>query len=136
MARRLNAYSHRRKLHLLLLVLFIRVCLPNVIMSFAEMEAARQRVLVRAKAAHKKGAPKRKADGKDDHPSKKPSVTPREKQLKKPSPPNPSHGTGKGLMTLTGSITQRPRLFLMHKGYTVETVESIIKQTDVDPYAE
>ena len=78
-ARRLNAYSHRRKLHLLLLVLFIRVCLPNVIMSFAEMEAARQRVLVRAKAAHKKGAPKRKADGKDDHPSKKPSVTPREK---------------------------------------------------------
>ena len=69
-------------------------------LSFTKMEVARQRALVRALAsAHKKeekekgkegaslsapkvigkGAPKRKVDGKDDHPSKKVSVTHREK---------------------------------------------------------
>ena len=73
------------------------------------MEAARQRVLVRALSAVckkeekkekgkdgasssafkivRKGAPKRKTDGKDDCPSKKALVTPEEKQPKKPSPP-------------------------------------------------
>ena len=39
----------------------------------------------------KKGAPKRKADGKDDCPPKKVSVAPRDKLPKKPSPSKPSH---------------------------------------------
>ena len=51
-----------------------------------------------------KGAPKRKADGKDDRPSKKLLVTPREKQPKRPLPPKLSHGTSKGLMTSTGPV--------------------------------
>ena len=90
-------------------------------LSFVEMEAARQRALVKADAAHKKeeekkgkgkervslsalkvvkkGAPKRKAEQKDDRPSKKVLVTPREKHPKKPLPSKPSHGAGKGLIT-------------------------------------
>jgi len=51
-----------------------------------------------------KGAPKRKADWKDDYPSKKVLVTPGEKQPKKLSPPKPSHGAGKSLMTSSGLI--------------------------------
>ena len=82
-----------------------------------------------------KGAPKTKADEKDDRPSKKLSVTPREKQPKRPSPPKSSHGTGKGLMTSTGPVPQGTRCLLTHKGYAVEMVESIIKETDVDPCA-
>ena len=82
------------------------------------------------------GAPKRKAIGKDNRPSKKPSVTPGEKQPKKPSPPKPSHETGKGLMTSMGPVTQGTRRLLTHKGYAVEMVESIIKETDVDHCAE
>ena len=91
------------------------------------MEAARQRVLVRALAVvHKKeekkekgkkgvslsalkvvekGAPKWKVEGKDDHPLKKGMVTPGDKQSKKPSPPNPSHETSKGLMIAMGPVT-------------------------------
>ena len=52
-----------------------------------------------------KGSFKRKNGGKDDCPSKKASVTLREKQPKKPSPPMPSHGTGKGLMMSLGPVT-------------------------------
>ena len=52
-----------------------------------------------------KGTPKRKTDGKDNRPSKKASVTPREKQPKKPLPPKPSHGTDKGLITASGPVT-------------------------------
>ena len=74
-----------------------------------------------------KGAPKRKVDRKDDRFSKKLSVMPGEKQTKKPSPTKPSRGTGKGLMTSTGPVIQGPRRLLMHKGYVVEMVESIIK---------
>ena len=67
-------------------------------LSFIEMEAARIRALVKASTATckkeekgkegaslsapkviEKGAPKRKADGKDDLPFKKASITPREK---------------------------------------------------------
>ena len=51
-----------------------------------------------------KGAAKRNGDGKDDHPSKKVSVTPREKLPKKPSPPKPRHGVGKGLMMTSGPV--------------------------------
>ena len=59
----------------------------------------------------RKGAPKRKANEKDDRPSKKVSVTLGEKQPKKLSPPKPSHGAGKGL------VTQGTRCLLTHKGY-------------------
>ena len=50
--RRLHAYSRRRKLYSFLFpVVFICVCLSNIhLLSFAEMEAARQRALVRATA--------------------------------------------------------------------------------------
>ena len=56
--------------------------------------------------AVRKGAPKRKADGKDDHPPKKVSITLGDKLPKKPSPPKPSHGAGKGLMPMLGPVTQ------------------------------
>ena len=48
-----------------------------------------------------KGTPKGKAKGKDDHPLKKGTVTPDDKQPKKLLPPKLSHGAGKGLMTAT-----------------------------------
>ena len=88
------------------------------------MEATRLRVQVRAATAKKKdkkktkgegasssspkavrkGASKRKVDRKDNRPPKKASVTARDKSLKKPTPPKPSHGEGKGLMTSSGPI--------------------------------
>ena len=84
-----------------------------------------------------KGAPKRKANGEVNHPSKKVTVTPGDKLPKKPSPPKPSHGAGKGLMMMLGPISQGPdRHLLTHKDYTVEMIESIIKDKDMDPYAE
>ena len=84
-----------------------------------------------------KGVPKRKADGKDDHPSKKVLVTPGEKLPKKLSPPKLGHGAGKGLMTTAGPITQGlDRRLLTHKDYAIEMIESIIKDKDVDPCAE
>ena len=69
------------------------------------MVAVKQRALVRVATTRKKvekgkegassstpkvvgkGVPKRKADRKDDHPSKKASITPGEKHPKKPWPP-------------------------------------------------
>ena len=84
-----------------------------------------------------KGSAKRKGDGKDDHPSKKVSVTPGEKLPKKPSPPKPKHGTGKGLMTTSGPVAQDPdRRLLTYKDYALEMVKSIIRDKDVDPCAE
>ena len=96
-------------------------------LSFTEIEAARLRASVRASAVARKkeekkekgkervsssalkvirrGVPKRKADGKDDRPFKKASVTPREKQPKKLLPPHTSHGASKGLMMVLGPIT-------------------------------
>ena len=121
------------------------------------MEAARLRVQVRAIAAHKKeenakgkegvsssaskaiskGVAKRKGDGKDDCLSKKVSVTSGEKPSKKPSPPKPKQGVGKGLMTTSGPITQDPEHHLFtHKDYALEMMESIIRDKDVDPCAE
>ena len=117
------------------------------------MEAGRQRALVRAsivgrKQKEKEGAstsaPKvitkgtSKNERKDDRPHKKGSGTPvGDKQLKQPSSPKPSHGTGKGLMTTTSPITQGTihRLFT-HKEHVVEMVELIIKETNLDPCAE
>ena len=92
-----------------------------------KVEKGKEGVSSSASKVIEKGASKRKADGKDDRPSKKASVTLGEKQLKKPSPPKPSHGTGKGLMTSLGPVTQGDRRFLTHKGYAVEMVELIIK---------
>ena len=102
------------------------------------MEATRQRV--RSAAACKKeeektkvgessstlraigkGAAKRKADGKDERPSKKPSVTPREKLPKIPSPPK--HRAGKGLMMTPSPFTQDSKCRLLtHKDYAIENM--------------
>ena len=118
------------------------------------MEAARQRALVRATAMSKKkkendgasslapkdvtkGTSKRKNDRKDNCPLKKgPGVLAGDKKPKQPSPPKSSHITGKDLMTKTSPVTQGTHRLLMHKGYIVEMVESIIKETDVDPCVE
>ena len=120
------------------------------------MEVAKQRALVWVVVAHKKkekekgkerasssapkvagkGVLKRKADRKDDHPSKKLSITPRDKLPKKLSPPKPSHGAGRGLMTTSSPVTQGTHRLLKHKGYAMVMVESIIKQTNMDPCAE
>ena len=56
------------------------------------------------KAVGKK-VPKRKADGKDNRPSKKVTVTPGDRLSKKPSPPKLSHGADKGLMMMLSPIT-------------------------------
>ena len=84
-----------------------------------------------------KGATKRKGDGKDDRPSKKVFVIPREKLPKKPSPLKPKHRAGKGLMSTSGLVTQDPdHCLLIHKDYALEMMESIIRDKDVDPCAE
>ena len=84
-----------------------------------------------------KGVPKKEADGKDNHPSKKVIVTPGDKLPKKPLPPKPSHGVGKRLMTTSGPVSQGPdHRLLSHKDYAVEMIESIIKDKDVDLCAE
>ena len=68
---------------------------------------------------------------------KKVSVTSRHKLPKKSSPPKPSYEAGKGLMTMSGPVTQGPdRHLLTHMDYSVELIESIIKNKDVDPCAE
>ena len=71
----------------------------------------------------RKGAPKRKVNGKNNCPSKKALVTLREKQPKKPLPPKPSHGASKGLMTASGPIAQGTRRLLMHKGWLNQSLE-------------
>ena len=43
---------------------------------------------------------------------------------------------GKDLMTSTGHVTQGTRCLFTYKGYAIEMVESIIKETNVDPYDE
>lgn len=114
------------------------------------MEIARQRALVRVVAVNKKkkekdgassfaskdvtkGVPKRKSEGKDDRPLKKrTSITIGDMKKKKLSPPKPTHGTGTGRMTGTGPVSEGTHRLLMHKGYAVEMVESIIKETDME----
>ena len=139
------------------LVLFLPSSFLNICqLSLAEMEADRQRV--RTAATHKKeeekrakgkegtslsapkaissGSAKRKANGKDDHPSKKVAVTPRDAYPKKKSHLKLSRCAGKGMMTSTGPIVERPRRLLTHKDYVIEEVESLIKLRDVEPCAE
>ena len=82
-----------------------------------------------------KGSVKRKADGKNDPPSKKVAISPGDVPSKK-SPPKSSHGAGKGVMTSSGLVIEGSRCLLTHKDYTVEGVESLIKQTDLDPCAQ
>ena len=78
---------------------------------------------------------KRKADRKDNRPSKKVSSTPGEELPKKPLPPK--HGTGKGLMTTSSPVIKEiDRRLLTHKEYAVEMMESIIENQDVDPCTE
>ena len=81
--------------------------------------------------------PKRKNDGKDDHPSKKHAVNIEDRSSKKPMLPKTSHEVGRGLMTTSGLVTQGPDHHLLtHKDYAIEMMGSIIKDKDIDPYAE
>ena len=58
-----------------------------------------------ASKAIAKGTLKRKNNGKEDCSLKKWTVIPvGERQPKQPSPPKPSHGVGKGLMTGKGLV--------------------------------
>ena len=116
------------------------------------MEAAKQRV--RAAVARKKeeerkaketkgvssSAPKTvskvskgKPNGKDDRPSKKVAVTPKDVPPKK-SPLKLSQGAGKGVMTSSGPVIGRPHCLLTYKDYVIEEVESFIKPMDIGPY--
>ena len=97
-----------------------------------EEKKAKEEESSSAPKAVKKGATKRKGDGKDDCLSKKAFVTPREKLPKKPSPLK--HRAGKGLMMAPDLITQdSERRILTHKDYAVEMLETIIKDKDADP---
>ena len=115
------------------------------------MESAKQRI--RAAAAHQKEerkakeaggeasstpkavakVAKRKPDGIDSRPSKKTAVSPGDETLKEKSPPKPSHGAGKGVMTSTGPVSEGPCRLLTHKEYVVGEVESLIKSMDIEP---
>ena len=76
---------------------------------------------------------KRKPDGNDSRPAKKAAVTPRDEPLKEKTPPKPSHGASKGVMTSTGPVSEGPCHLLTHKDYAVREVESLIKPTDIEP---
>ena len=81
---------------------------------------------------------KRKNDAKNDRPPKKrtsPSVG--DKQQKSSSPPPPRYGIEKGLMTVKGPVSLNPvQRLVMHKDYAIEMINSINKETDLDPYGE
>ena len=80
---------------------------------------------------------KRKPDGREDSPGKKAAPTPGDKSSRRPSPPRPVHGAGKGPMTSSGPISQGSvRRLLTHKDYAVEVTESILKDEEMDPCAE
>ena len=114
------------------------------------MEAAKQRALVKASAAACKqkekvgasssapkgvttGLSKQKNEGKDNRPLKKGSTLPTSDKPKKSSPPKPSHGVVKGLMTATILVTQGTiRHLPTHKEHAVEVIKLIIKDTDLD----
>lgn len=61
-----------------------------------------------------KSSTKRKTDGENDRPPKKVAINFGDVHSKKPSP-KPSHGTGKGLMTSTGPVTEGPHCLFTHK---------------------
>ena len=72
------------------------------------------------------GQAKRKPDGSDRRPAKKAAVTP--DSLKEKSPPKPSHGVGKGLMTSQGPVTEGPSRLLTHRDDAVEEAKSFVSQ--------
>ena len=74
---------------------------------------------------------KRKPDGSDRRLAKKAAVTP--SSIKEKSPPKPSHGVGKGLMTSLGPVNEGPCRLLTHKDYAVKEVRSFVKLTDIEP---
>ena len=114
-----------------------------------EMEYAKQRI--RAVAARQKaekkaqeaggeasstpkvptGQAKRKPDGSDRRPAKKAAVT--LGSIKEKSPPKPSHGVGKRLMTSLGPVNEGPCRLLTHKDYAIEEVKSFVKPADIEP---
>ena len=102
-----------------------------------EEEKAKGKERVSSSSLHavSKGSAKRKADGKDDPPSKKVAVTSGDMPPKKSSPKS-SRGVGKGVMTSSGPVIEGPHCSLTHKDYAVEEVESFIKPTDLDPCAQ
>ena len=77
------------------------------------------------------GQAKRKPDGSDCHPAKKAAVTPG--SIKEKSPPKPSHGVGKGLMTSLGPVNEGHCRLLTHRDYAVEEVRSFVKSADIEP---
>ena len=113
------------------------------------MESAKQRI--RAAAARQKaekqaqeaggeasstpkvptGQAKRKPDGSDRRLAKKAVITPG--FLKEKSPPKPSHGVGKGLMTSQGPVTEGPSRLLTHREYAVKEAKSFVKPADIEP---
>ncbi|KAK9996438.1 hypothetical protein SO802_021124 [Lithocarpus litseifolius] len=122
----------------------------NKFLPTMKMESAKIRAQVRAVAARKKGeekgegtssslpkaviknVAKRKVDGRDERPPKKPSVGSVEGLLKKPLPTR--HGVGKGLMTAHGPVGHEDeRRLLTHEEYAVEKLESIFREKDADP---
>ena len=76
---------------------------------------------------------KRKPDGSDGRLAKKATVTPGDGAAKEKSPPKPSHGAGKGVMTSLGLINEGPYCLLTHKDYAVGEVKSFIKPMDIEP---
>ena len=74
---------------------------------------------------------KRKPDGSDRRPAKKAAVTP--SSIKEKSPPKPSHGVGKELMTSLGPVNEGPCRLLTHNDYVVEEVRSFVKPADIEP---
>ena len=76
---------------------------------------------------------KRKLDGKDDHSSKRATVTPGDVSPKRKSPLKPSHGVGKGVMTSSGLVIKGPYDLLTYKDYAIGEVGSFIKPMDIGP---
>ena len=83
-----------------------------------------------------KGSVKRKSDRKDEHSPKKAAITTGDAHPKKKSPSKPVHGARKGMMTSSGPVSEGPRCLLTHKDYAIEEIESLIKSTDINPYAQ
>ena len=102
-----------------------------------EEEKAKGKEGVSSSAPHaiSKGSTKRKANRKDNPPSKKVAITPGDVPFKKSSPKS-SRGVGKRVMTSSGRVIEGPRCLLTHKDYIIEEVESFIKLTDLKPCAQ
>ena len=76
---------------------------------------------------------KRKLDRKDDHSSKRATVTPGDVSPKRKSPLKPSHGVGKGVMTSSGLIIKGSYDLMTYKDYAIGELGSFIKPMDIGP---